>query len=263
MDFDIGDVGADDPIEWTGAAAEGSSHAEAPVTLKGRVTQRLVPTQELPPEDFVLADPQVPLPVLRFQLLQPGGVGCTQRVRCSLWGLWCDRLSEVIKVGHEVAITGATVERHEDRMPGDRTTATLAPAGTPASASVIVETNAERYEATAARCVVRRKSSAAGEPIAPFNGRAANGAQPATGLSRLPLQLRPARAAGPAAGAAGTPAPAAVAAVRPANGAPARPAKKAKTAARTYAYTTIAQMAQPSLGDPPCEEVHVFGGDPC
>jgi len=103
MDFDIGDVGADDPIEWTGAAAEGSSHAEAPVTLKGRVTQRLVPTQELPPEDFVLADPQVPLPVLRFQLLQPGGVGCTQRVRCSLWGLWCDRLSEVIKVGHEVA----------------------------------------------------------------------------------------------------------------------------------------------------------------
>lgn len=201
MDFALGDSESADDIE------DSSAEAALDPQIRGVVTQRSLAQQELPPANFVLADPQTRLPVMRLQIRLHGG----DRIRVVLWGLWCDRLSEIVRSGDDLCITGGCVTVDETQVPGERTHVTLPPAGASPKASVVVENGSRRVEVTISSCIVKPKPSA---------GNASH---------HVPLQMRTtvAQSNGDGNGAAGN--------------VSVRPTKRAK-ASRGYEYTTICQL---------------------
>ena len=132
--------------------------------VRGVVTARSVPTRRLPPAEFTLCDPTCELPLLVLTVDgsahdagNGGGDGGDaqqrrpMRAKVWLWGLWCDRLADVIHRGDTIAVRGAEI--HEDdaaHAAGARWTLVLPPRGAAADAAVIASSGTTVIEARAA-----------------------------------------------------------------------------------------------------------------
>ena len=143
-----------------------ASTMDAPLAdpVRGVVTARSVPTRRLPPAEFTLCDPTCELPILVLTVdgsAQDAGNGGSDggdaqqrrpmRAKVWLWGLWCDRLADVITRGDTIAVHGAEI--HEDdgaHATGARWTLVLPPRGAAADAAVIASSGATVIEARAA-----------------------------------------------------------------------------------------------------------------
>ncbi|KAL1526423.1 hypothetical protein AB1Y20_015135 [Prymnesium parvum] len=114
----------------------------------GRVMQSSLPIRTLPPASFVLSDPQVEIPLLTL-LAQPAAGGAP--VRINLWGLWCDRLCEVVQTGHVITVHGGSTAHDPSSPIGERDTLTLPPSGAPPHAAVHVDSEVRHIEVTPKR----------------------------------------------------------------------------------------------------------------
>lgn len=114
--------------------------------LRCVVMQCSVPSRVLPPPDFLLADPTLHLPLLTL-LVQPDARR-TLPVRVKLWGMWCDRLCEIIRIGTRMTLIGSTVVHSVSSFFVDSTTLVLEPLGFSHRAAVHVEEDGRYIEVT-------------------------------------------------------------------------------------------------------------------
>lgn len=119
----------------------------------GEVMQVSTPMRSLPPAEFVLADPTVELPLLSL-LVKPTQKDASP-VRVLLWGVWCDRLCEVVERGSTITVHGSSMSYDPMAPVGQRATLVLPPAGAAVDASVQVRYKSQYIEVTADRVLHR------------------------------------------------------------------------------------------------------------
>ena len=96
----------DDPIE------DSSADLSAPQPpLRGKIRSTEPPRHEIPPSHFILDDGS-PTPLLVVRITEQGN--STRQLRLSLWGVWADRLADVIKRGVSIEVHGASYECADD-----------------------------------------------------------------------------------------------------------------------------------------------------
>lgn len=131
--------------------------------LLGLVAQRSSIERRTPPPIYALCDPGVAVPVLSVTLKRPKSGGAQahasmpddvqwRRCRLLLWGLWADRLAELVQLDCTVVVTGAEVEGAPDAAVfGSSWQLSLPSLGAKGSASVvIIDRSGVQTEVTAA-----------------------------------------------------------------------------------------------------------------
>lgn len=114
------------------------------------VKQRSYPEQKLPPADYGVCDTTVPLPCLLVKLepLPPSRdklPQCWRRCIISFWGLWSDRLGELVRPGDVLSIQKAR-DDGDAAPPGLAYRLMMLPVGGDANASVLVSSGSKVSE---------------------------------------------------------------------------------------------------------------------
>ena len=129
MDDPISSFGdSDDPISSFGG--------DALVECQGCVTQRSATMIQLPPAHFIMADPTVALPVMQINIKEQTQGGWPRTVRVWLWGVWCDRLSEIVHRGDHVRVVSAEAPPPVDDTSDSESVLMLPPVGANPAAAV-------------------------------------------------------------------------------------------------------------------------------
>lgn len=93
--------------------------------VEGQVKLRGLPHPHLPPPDCALVDPQKPLPLLQLTLCRPSvdgaavPAGAWRKLKVWLWGVWSDRVFDLVEINDRVRIEGGTWEDDTEAEPGD------------------------------------------------------------------------------------------------------------------------------------------------
>ena len=114
------------------------------------VKQRSYPEQKLPPADYGVCDTTVQLPCLLVKLepLPPSRdklPQCWRRCIISFWGLWSDRLGELVRLGDVLSIQKARDDA-DAAPPGLAYRLMMLPVGGDANASVLVSSGSKVSE---------------------------------------------------------------------------------------------------------------------
>lgn len=92
--------------------------------VEGQVKLRGLPHPHLPPPGCALVDPQKPLPLLQLTLCRStvGGAavpaGDWRKLKVWLWGVWSDRIFDLVEINDRVRIEGGTWEDDKEAEPG-------------------------------------------------------------------------------------------------------------------------------------------------
>ena len=225
--------------------------------VEGQVKLRGIPHPHLPPPDCALVDPQKPLPLLQLTLCRPSMDGAAvpagkwRKLKVWLWGVWSDRIYDLVEINDRVRIEGGTWEDDTEAEPGDHAERlALPPKGASIGATIFITGNrleGDQWKVRARTTLVR--SHTPQHPNAPAVHRRAQTLTAEVKEDGLSLSRPPAgSAAASGSGAVNSDAAAAAAG-----------GGKKRARAGDYDYPPIRQLPLQGNGPPGSKGLHLFG----